>query len=44
VRPLFVNLDGVLRFGWTRAETDIGNSYYRRFGVSMLMNFRPGLF
>lgn len=41
VRPLASNLDGVLRFGWTRAETDIGSSYYRRFGTTFLMNFRP---
>jgi len=44
VRPLAANLDGVLRFGWTRAETDIGDSYYRRFGATFLMNFRPAGF
>jgi len=44
IRGLAPNLDGVLRFGWTRAETDIGNSYYRRFGTTVLMNFRPTLF
>jgi len=37
------NLDGVLRFGWTRAETDIGDQYYQRYGVSVLFNFRPSL-
>lgn len=41
-RPLASNLNGTLRFGWTRAETDIGDSYYRRFGTSLLFNFRPG--
>ena len=44
IRPLAENLDGVLRFGWTRAETDIGESYYRRVGATFLMNFRPGRF
>lgn len=41
IRPLASNLDGVLRFGWTRAETDIGDSYYSRFGTTFLLNFRP---
>lgn len=41
-RPLAENLDGVLRFGWTRAETDIGGSYYQRLGTTLLLNFRPG--
>ncbi len=40
-RPIALNLDGVVRFGWTRAETDIGNAYYRRFGMSLLLNYRP---
>lgn len=40
-RALAENLDGALRFGWTRAETDIGASYYSRFGVTFLMNYRP---
>ncbi|MFV2006136.1 MAG: hypothetical protein ACC667_01750 [Longimicrobiales bacterium] len=42
-RPLASNLDGRLRFGWTRAETDIGNSYYERYGVTFLFDFRPHL-
>jgi hypothetical protein len=42
-RPLVPGLDGALRFGWTRAETDIGESYYSRFGVSVLLNYRPRL-
>ena len=41
IRPLFLNLDGAVRFGWTRAETDIGNSYFRRFGASFLFRYRP---
>jgi hypothetical protein len=41
IRRIATNLDATLRFGWTRAETDIGNAYYRRFGVSALFNFRP---
>jgi hypothetical protein len=40
-RNIASNLSGMLRFGWTRAETDIGNSYYSRFGTSLLFNFRP---
>jgi hypothetical protein len=37
------NLQGTLRAGWTRAETEIGNAYFQRFGASFLMQFRPGL-
>ncbi|MFQ5537320.1 MAG: hypothetical protein ACE5GJ_07690 [Gemmatimonadota bacterium] len=40
-RPLAVNLDGAVRLGWTRAETDVGNAYYRRFGASLQFNYRP---
>ncbi len=40
-RPLLVNLDGALRFGWTRAETDIGESYFQRYGASFLLRYRP---
>ena len=40
-RPIAVNLDGAVRIGWTRAETDIGNAYYRRFGMSLLLYYRP---
>jgi hypothetical protein len=40
-RPLLLNLDGAVRFGWTRAETDIGNSYFERFGASFLFRYRP---
>jgi hypothetical protein len=41
VRPLFVNLDGAIRFAWNRAETDIGDSYFERFGATFLVRFRP---
>jgi hypothetical protein len=40
-RPLSSNLDGALRLGWTRAETDFGSAYYQRFGASMQFNYRP---
>jgi hypothetical protein len=40
-RPLYLNLDGAVRLGWTRAETDIGEAYYERFGVSFLFRYRP---
>jgi hypothetical protein len=40
-RPLAPNLDGAIRFGWTRAETDIGSTYYQRFGGSIQFNYRP---
>jgi len=40
-RPLYFNLDGAIRFGWTRAETDIGDSYFERFGASFLFRYRP---
>ncbi|RMH19679.1 MAG: hypothetical protein D6701_04685 [Gemmatimonadetes bacterium] len=40
-RPIAPNLDAALRFGWTRAETDIGDSYFQRYGVTFLLNYRP---
>jgi len=40
-RPVTTDLDATVRLGWTRAETDIGDSYYERFGVSLLFNYRP---
>jgi hypothetical protein len=40
-RPVAINLDAAVRLGWTRAETDIGNAYYQRFGMSMQLNYRP---
>ena len=41
MRSIRSNLDGGVRVGWTRAETDIGNAYYQRFGISFLFNYRP---
>ena len=43
-RPVASNLDAAFRLGWTRAETDIGNAYYRRFGASLQVNYRPMVF
>ncbi len=40
-RALAVNLDGAIRVGWTRAETDIADAYYQRFGLSVRLNYRP---
>jgi hypothetical protein len=40
-RPLAPNLDAALRAGWTRAETEIGESYYERRGLTFLLRFRP---
>jgi len=44
VRTLAVNLDGNVRLAWTRAETDIGSQYYRRFGLSLGFDYRPAGF
>ena len=40
-RPVALDLDAAVRFGWTRAESDFGNQYYRRFGMSLQLNYRP---
>lgn len=40
-RPVAIDLDAALQFGWTRAETDIGDQYYERFGVTVLFRYRP---
>jgi len=40
-RSIRSNLDGVVRLGWARAETDIGDAYYQRFGFSFFFNYRP---
>ena len=40
-RSLASNLDGAVRLGWTRAETDIGQAYYERFGISVRASYRP---
>ena len=40
-RSIRSNLDGVVRLGWTRAETNVGDAYYQRFGLSFFFNYRP---
>ena len=40
-RPVAPNLDAALQFGWTRAETDVGDQYYERYGVTALFRYRP---
>lgn len=42
-RPLAPNLDGAVRMGWSRAETELGDSYFDRSGVTLFLNFRPFL-
>lgn len=41
VRPLAPDLDGAVGLAWTRAETNIGDQYYQRFGFSVEFNYRP---
>jgi hypothetical protein len=41
-RAIAAGMDGSLRVGWTRAEADVGDAYFQRFGVSMLLRYRPG--
>ncbi len=40
-RPVAPNLDAALQFGWTRAETDVGDQYYERYGITALFRYRP---
>ncbi|MEX0856069.1 MAG: hypothetical protein WD056_00720 [Gemmatimonadota bacterium] len=40
-RSLAMNLDGTFRVGWTRAETEIGDAYFQRFGGSFALHYRP---
>lgn len=42
-RRLAPNLDASVRFGYTRAETDIGDAYFQRYGTSFFLNYRPRL-
>jgi len=42
-RPIARNLDGTFRVGWTRAETEIGDAYFQRYGATFLLHYRPGL-
>lgn len=41
-RLLALNLNGTVRLSWTRAETEIGEAYFQRGGLSILLNYRPG--
>jgi hypothetical protein len=41
-RSIARNLDATFRVGWTRAETEIGDAYFQRFGGTVLLHFRPG--
>jgi hypothetical protein len=41
VRPIADDLDAAVRLAWTRAETNVGAEYYRRFGLSVEFNYRP---
>jgi hypothetical protein len=40
-RSLARNLDGAVRMGWSRAETETGGQYFQRFGAGILVNYRP---
>ena len=41
LRPLAPNLDGSVRLGWTRAETEVGDSYFQRYGIGVFLHYRP---
>jgi hypothetical protein len=43
-RPLALGLDGSVRLGWTRAEADVGDQYFQRFGASLQLRYRPAGF
>jgi hypothetical protein len=40
-RLLEEKLEGTFRIGWTRAETEIGDAYFARFGASLIFHYRP---
>jgi hypothetical protein len=42
-RPMARNLDGGVRLGWTRAETETGGEYFQRLGMTFLFTYRPML-
>jgi hypothetical protein len=42
-RAITPTLNGQVRFGWTRAETDVGGAFYERYGLSFFLSFRPSL-
>ena len=41
LRPVAHNLDASVRLGWTRAETELGDSYFRRYGLGVFLHYRP---
>jgi hypothetical protein len=40
-RQIREKLEGTFRIGWTRAETEIGDAYFARFGGSLMFHYRP---
>jgi hypothetical protein len=40
-RPVALNLDVAVRGGYTKAETEIGDSYYERTSLSLILRYRP---
>lgn len=40
-REMAPNLDASVRFGYTRGETNIGDAYFQRYGMSFFLNYRP---
>lgn len=40
-RALNPQLDGSLRIGWTRAESNIADEYFERFGATFILTYRP---
>lgn len=42
-RTLGPTLRGSVRVRWTRAETSIGDAYFRRLGVFVALHYRPSL-
>ena len=41
-RRLAENMDGSVRLGWTRAESNIADEYFERFSGTLLLTYRPG--
>jgi hypothetical protein len=40
-REITREMNGAVRLGWTRAETERGGDYFQRMGASLLMTYRP---
>jgi hypothetical protein len=34
-------MDGGIRLGWSRAETETGGQYFQRMGATFLFTWRP---